>query len=85
LSYSGWHVSNIVGKHHRLCPEADALRGAREALGLLQREVADNGGRSFANITVIELIAMFLDSVKGERFHHTESDYQRTPANRRCC
>ena len=73
----GWYVTNLGGKRHRLCPEADGLRAAREALGLLQREVADNGGRPFSNITVIELIAMFLDSVKVERSHHTYSDYQR--------
>jgi hypothetical protein len=73
----GWYVANLGGKRHRLCPEADGLRAAREALGLLQREVADNGGRPFSNIIVIELIAMFLDSVKVERSHHTYSDYQR--------
>ena len=73
----GWYVTNLGGKRQRLCPEAGGLRAAREALLRLQKEVADNGGRPFTDLTVVELIAMFLDSVKVERSHHTYSDYQR--------
>jgi integrase len=73
----GWFVTNLGGKRHRLCREADGLRAAGDALRLLQKEVAENGGRPFPNLTVVELIAMFLDSVKVERSHHTYSDYQR--------
>lgn len=73
----GWYVTNLGGKRQRLCEEADGLRAAREALVRLQGEVADNGGRPFPSLTVVELIAMFLDSVKVERSHHTYSDYQR--------
>lgn len=73
----GWYVTNLGGKRQRLCPAADGLRAARDALLRLQGEVAENGGRPFPSLTVIELIAMFLDSVKVERSHHTYSDYQR--------
>ena len=73
----GWYVTNLGGKRQQLCPAADGLRAAGEALVRLQGEVADNGGRPFPSLTVVELIAMFLDSVKVERSHHTYSDYQR--------
>jgi hypothetical protein len=42
----GWYDTNLGGKRHRLCPEADGLRAAREALAALPHEVHNNGGRS---------------------------------------
>jgi integrase len=73
----GWYVSNLGGKRHRLCPEADGLKAARDALLRLQQEVEGNGGRPFPSLSVVELVALFLDSVKVERSHHTYLDYQR--------
>ena len=74
----GWYVTNLGGKRQRLCPEADGLRAARDALLRLQGEVAENGGRPFPSLTVVELIAMFLDSVKVEQSHHTYRGVRRT-------
>jgi integrase len=73
----GWYVTNLGGKRHRLCREADGLRGAKEALQRLRVEIDDNGGRPFPSLSVTELIALFLDSVKVERSIHTYHDYQR--------
>ena len=73
----GWYVTNLGGKRHRLCPEADGLRASRDALFRLQQEVEGSGGRAFPSLTVVEMLAMFLDSVKVERSHHTYLDYQR--------
>jgi hypothetical protein len=57
-------VTNLGGKRHRLCAEADGLRAARDALLRLRQEVEGNGGRPFPSLTVVELVALFLDSVK---------------------
>src|SRR5262245_3136430 len=73
----GWYVTNHGGRRHRLCPEADGLRAARDALLRLQQEVQGNGGRAFPSLTVVEVVALFLESVKVERSHHTYLDYQR--------
>jgi integrase len=75
--YRGWFVTNLGGKRHRLCPEKAGLKAAQEALVALKQEVRDNGDRPFPVLTVVELVALFLDSVKVERTHHTYLDYQR--------
>ena len=43
----GWYVTNLGGKRQQICPAADGLRAAGEALVRLQGEIADNGGRPF--------------------------------------
>jgi integrase len=43
----------------------------------LRGEIEDNGGRPFPRLTVCELIALFLDSVKIEKTVHAYQDYQR--------
>jgi hypothetical protein len=48
----GWYVTNLGGKRHRLCPEADGLRAARDALARLRQEVEGNGGRAFPSLTI---------------------------------
>lgn len=75
--YRGWYVTNLGGKRHRLCPEGDGLNEARDALLRLQHEVHENGGRPLPSPTVVEMVALFLDSVKVERSQHTYLDYQR--------
>jgi len=49
---------------------------AQEALQRLQEEVRDNGGHPFPSLTVTELVALSLDSVRVERSMHTYLDYQ---------
>ena len=73
----GWYVTNIGGKRHRLCREVDGLKTARDSLTALQQEIRGNGGHSYPGLTVTDLIALFLDSVKVERTAHTYLDYQR--------
>ncbi len=73
----GWYVTNIGGKRHRLCREADGLKAARDALQRLRVEIDDNRGRPLPSLSVAELVALFLDDVKVERSIHTYLDYQR--------
>ena len=73
----GSYVTNLGGKRQRLCPQADGLRAAREIMLRLQREHQDNGGRPFPGLTVVELVALFLDTVKVEKAQDTYAIYQR--------
>jgi integrase len=73
----GWYVTNLGGKRQRLCPQADGLRAARDALLRVQQEHQDNGGRPFPGLSVVELAALFLDTVKVEKAQDTYAVYQR--------
>jgi hypothetical protein len=73
----GWYVTKLGGKRQRLCPQADGLRAARDALLRVQQEHQDNGGRPFPGLSVLELAALFLDTVKVEKAQDTYAVYQR--------
>ena len=74
----GWYVTNLGGKPQRLCPEADGLRAAKDALLHLQQEVQGNGWSGFSLPDGRgNFVALFLNSVKVERSHHTYLNYQR--------
>lgn len=75
--WRGWYVTNLGGQRHRLCKEAEGIRVAREAMLRLRGEIEENDGRPFAHLTVSEVTALFLDSVKVERTDYTYQDYRR--------
>jgi hypothetical protein len=75
--HRGWCVTNVGGIRHKLCPEADGPDAAEEAFLGLQTERRRTGGRTFPNLKVVELVALFLDSVKVEKSGATYTDYQR--------
>ncbi len=64
--HRGWYVTNVGGVRHKLCPEADGPHAAEDAFLGLQTERRRTGGRTFPNLKVVELVALFLDSVKVE-------------------
>src|SRR4051812_29671055 len=75
--HRGWYVTNVGGVRHKLCREADGLQAAEDAFLALRQERRHNGGRTFPNLRVVELVALFLDTLKVEKSHHTYLDYQR--------
>jgi hypothetical protein len=75
--WRGWFITNLGGQRHRLCKESEGIKVAREAMLRLRGEIDENGGRPFPGLTVTELVALFLDSVKVERSVHTYDDYRR--------
>jgi integrase len=75
--HRGWWVTNIGGPRHKLCREEAGRATADEAFHALLHERQHNGGRSFPNLRVVELVALFLDTVKIEKSAHTYLDYQR--------
>ncbi|HWG47479.1 MAG TPA: tyrosine-type recombinase/integrase [Gemmataceae bacterium] len=75
--HRGWWVTNIGGTRHKLCREEDGCEAAQDAFDELRQERRQNGGCSFPNLRVAELVALFLDTVKIEKSFHTYLDYQR--------
>jgi integrase len=75
--WRGWFITNLGGRRHRLCKESEGIKVAREAMIRLRGEIEENGGRPFPGLTVTELVALFLDSVKVERSVHIYEDYRR--------
>jgi integrase len=75
--HRGWWVTNIGGNRHKLCREEEGHDAAADAFDNLKQERRHNMGRTFPKLRVIELVALFLDSMKVEKSHHTYLDYQR--------
>jgi integrase len=75
--HRGWWVTNVDGTRHKLCREGEGGDAAADALDDLKRERRHSRGRTFPNLRVGELVALFLDTVKVEKSHHTYLDYQR--------
>lgn len=75
--HRGWWVTNLEGTRHKLCRESEGEKTAQTAFQALLQEREQNGGRSFPNLKVIELVALFLDTVQVESSHYTYLDYKR--------
>ena len=75
--HRSWYVNYLGGVRHKLCPETDGLATAEDAFLTLQNELRQTGGRNFPSLKVVELVTLFLDSVKIEKSEATSLDYQR--------
>ena len=75
--HRGWWVTNLGGSRQKLCPEGEGPSAAREAFDALRQEQKNLGASTFRKLRVVELIALFLDTVKVEKSQSTYSDYQR--------
>ncbi len=75
--HRGWWVTNIGGSRHKLCREEEGCDAAQDAFDELRQERRQNGGRSFPNLRLAELVSLLLDTVKVEKSLHTYLDYQR--------
>ena len=75
--HRGWWVTNIGGTRQKLCHEAAGADAADDAFHNLKLERRENGVRTFPKLRVVELVALFLDTVKIEKSSHTYLDYRR--------
>ena len=76
----GWYT-DAGGRRTCLLDDPTATYTAAQiALRQLLNDQADNGGRSHANLTVAELIALFLETVESENDRTTYDQYQRGSA-----
>lgn len=75
--HRGWYVSNLGGTRHKLCRETDGSRQAQIELGKILDQRAQGTLPRQSNLTVVELVALFLDSVKVERSESTYTNYSR--------
>jgi integrase len=75
--HRGWWVTNLGGARHKLCREEEGRSAAEEAFDNLKRERRRSGGRIIPNLRVIELAALFLNTVRIEKSLSTYLDYQR--------
>ena len=77
----GWYVSRPHGVYLRLCPAEDGMTEARRVLkvrlGELERDREQSGGRLPAKLTVVEMMALFLEAVQVEKDGDTFLYYQR--------
>jgi integrase len=77
----GWYVSRPHGRYLRLCPieqgMGEAKRLLKVELGKLEAEREEMGGRLPSQMTVTELLALFLEAVEAEKDADTFLDYQR--------
>lgn len=75
------YVSRTGGEYVKLCHKSAGLKEAqrllKEHLKDREQEREQNGGRLCPTLTVAELAALFLATVKVEKSHHTYLDYQR--------
>lgn len=75
--HRGWWVTNVGTTRHKLCREEAGADTALDAFQKLHQEKQQNGGRPFPDLKVVELVALFLATVKIEKSESTYSDYQR--------
>jgi len=75
--HRGWWVTNVGTTRHKLCREDAGADAAHDAFQKLHDEKRQNGGRPLPDLKVVELVALFLDTVKIEKSESTYSDYQR--------
>jgi integrase len=75
--HRGWWVTNVGGTRKKLCREEVGRDAAEGALLALRQERQQNGGLTYPNLRVVELVALFLDTLKVEKSPHTYLDYQR--------
>jgi len=77
----GWYVSRPHGVYLRLCPAEDGMTEARRVLkvrlGELERDREQSGGRLPAKLTVVEMMALFLEAALAEKDGDTFRYYQR--------
>jgi integrase len=75
--HRGWWVTNLGGPRQKLCPEEAGRATALDAFRKLQKQHEENGRQKYRPMTVAELFALFLASVKGEKSDSTFTNYQR--------
>ena len=72
----GWYT-DAGGKRSFLLPKTASFTAAQNALRQLLGEHDQNGGRATPNLTVAELVALYLDMVKVEKEADTYEQYRR--------
>jgi integrase len=76
----GWYISCPAGRRLRLCPQEEGMARAkellREELVRISNEKRQHAGRLPRDLCVVDLFALFLDSVKVECTEYTYSDYR---------
>jgi integrase len=72
----GWYT-DAGGKRTKVAEASASFTDAQKALRQLLGEHDLNGGLAYPNLTVAELIALFLDMVKSENSDSTYYQYQR--------
>lgn len=72
----GWYT-DVGGPRTFLIEKSASRAEAQEELRKLLNERDQPGGRSSANLTVVELIALFLETVQAENGRTTYLDYRR--------
>lgn len=75
--WRGWYVTNLGTKRHKLCPVKAGRTAANDALFALRQERQQNNGRDFPRLRVVELVALFLATVKVEDSESTLRTYRR--------
>jgi integrase len=73
---NGWYT-DAGGKRTRLLDGSASVTAAQTALRQLLGEHDQNGGIAHPNLTVTELVALFLDMVQAENSESTYYQYQR--------
>lgn len=75
--HRGWWVTNRGGSRQKLCPKEAGRATALDAFRKLQKQHEENERQKYRPMTVAELVALFLASVKAEKSASTFTNYQR--------